>query len=117
MKKPPQKTTEIVPLPLSATLNRLLFPQQPTIMENQTSSTKPTSRIVHRIRCVNVTACIRRQNTDKGPTFTVTFQRSDKEGKQLKTSASFGRREVFAISCVAARAFQWISARPHAPDV
>jgi hypothetical protein len=117
MKKPLHRTTEIVSMPLSTILTSLLFPPESTAMNDHATPAKPNGRLVHRFRSGNVTACIRRQNTDKGATFHVVFQRSYGEGKKWKTSTVFGRQEVFAVSCVAAQAFQWISARPHAPDV
>ena len=66
---------------------------------------------VHRIGHGAVSASIWRQETEKGPMFNVTFQRSYRDGEDWKNSDSFGRKELLILSLIAARAFEWISAQ------
>ena len=64
---------------------------------------------MHKIRHGAVSASIWRSETDKGPVFNVTFQRSYKDGDEWKNTASFGRNNLLVISLMAARAFEWIA--------
>ncbi len=84
-------------------------------MRNPTSSRKAENQPVHKIRHGAVSASIWRQDTDKGPMFNVTFQRSYKDGDDWKNSASFGRNNLLVVSLIAARAYEWISAQPRPP--
>lgn len=81
-------------------------------MKNPIIPGKPKNHPVHQIRQGAVSASIWRQQTDKGPMFNVTFQRSYKDGETWKTSASFGRNNLLVLSLVAARAFEWIGNQP-----
>ena len=81
-------------------------------MKNQNTAAKPQNQPVHHIRHGAVSASIWRQETDQGPVFNVSFQRSYKEGDDWKTSASFGRGNLLVLSLIAARAFEWISNQP-----
>ena len=81
-------------------------------MRNQPTPAKPKNQPVHHIRHGAVSASIWRQETDKGPMFNVTFQRSYKEGDAWKTSTSFGRSNLLVLGLIAARAYEWISNQP-----
>ena len=70
--------------------------------------TKTNSQPVHKIRHRAVSASIWRQETDKGPMFNVTFQRSYKIGDDWKNSGSFGQRDLLVLGLIAARTFEWI---------
>jgi len=80
-------------------------------MRTQTStssSSKSENQPAHKIRHGFVSASIWRQDTDKGPMFNVTFQRSYLDGEAWKNSNSFGRGNLLVLSLIAARAFEWI---------
>lgn len=82
--------------------------------------TKVRSQPVQKIRHGAVSASIWQQETDKGPMFNVTFQRTYKDGEALKNSGSFGRRDLLVIALIASRAFEWIAnqlqkVKPEAP--
>ena len=79
-------------------------------MKNQTAqiSNKP----VHTLRNGPISASIWRQDTEKGPMFNVTFQRSYKEADEWKHSTSFGRNNLLLLSLMAMRAFEWIASQP-----
>lgn len=78
-------------------------------MKNQNrNNNKP----VHTFRHGFVSASIWRQDTDKGPMFNVTFQRSYKEGDAWKNSTSFGRNNLLLLGLLATRCFEWIAGQP-----
>ena len=79
-------------------------------MKNQTA--KQNNKPVHTIRNGSISAGIWRQDTEKGPMFNVTFQRSYKEGEEWKNSTSFGRNNLLLLSLLAMRAFEWIASQP-----
>jgi len=81
-------------------------------MKNQTSSPKSGQQPVHKIRHGSVSASIWCQETDKGPLYNVTFQRSYKNGDVWKNSTTFGRNNLLVVSLIAARAFEWIGSQP-----
>jgi hypothetical protein len=86
-----------------------------TTMKNQPpppAPAKPANKPVHHIRQGAVSASIWRQQTEKGPMFNVTFQRSYKDGETWKTSTSFGRNNLLVLGLIAARAFEWIGSQP-----
>jgi hypothetical protein len=78
-------------------------------MKNQTPKTDNAP--VHKIRYGNLTASIWRQDTDKGPMFNVSFQRSYKEGETWKSSTSFGKHDLLVVGLMATRCFEWIGAQ------
>lgn len=85
-------------------------------MRNPTPhSGKSNNQPVHKIRHGAVTASIWRQDTEKGPLFNATFQRSYKDGDAWKNSTSFGRKDLLVVSLIAARAFEWISSQSRPP--
>ena len=77
-------------------------------MKNQTSANTSNNQPVHKISHGLVSASIWRQDTEKGPLFNVSFQRSYKDGETWKNSTSFGRNQLLVLSLIAARAFEWI---------
>jgi hypothetical protein len=79
-------------------------------MKNQTAQN--TNKPVHTIRHGALSASIWRQDTDKGPVFNVTFQRSYKEGDNWRNSTSFGRGNLLLLSLLAVRAYEWIAGQP-----
>ena len=86
-------------------------------MKNQTTTSTPTgNQPVHKIRHGLISASIWRQDTEKGPMFNVSFQRSYKEGDAWKTSTSFGRNDLLVLGLMATRAFEWIEAQSQAPE-
>ena len=84
-------------------------------MINQTANNKCDNPPVHKIRHGAVTTSIWRQETDKGPMFNVTFQRTYKDRDTWKNSQSFGRNNLLVVSLIAARAYEWISSQPRPP--
>ena len=84
-------------------------------MKNQPSLGNSNNKPVHKIRHGAVSASIWAQDTDKGPMFNVTIQRSYKDGDTWKNSASFGRNNLLVVSLIAARAFEWIGNQPRHP--
>ena len=78
-------------------------------MKNKTTVNESNSQPIHKIRHGAVSASIWRQETEKGPMFNVTFQRTYKDGDAWKNSTSFGRNNLLVVSLIAARAFEWIS--------
>ena len=84
-------------------------------MDNQTTDSPSNSQPVHKIRHGLVSASIWRHETDKGPVFDVTFQRSYKEGDTWKNSTSFGRNALLVVSLIAARAFEWNGTQARQP--
>lgn len=85
-------------------------------MIHQTTNPTPNNQPVHQIRHGVVSASIWRQETDKGPVFNVSFQRSYKDADDAwKNSTSFGRNNLLVLSLIAARAFEWIGRQPRQP--
>jgi len=85
-------------------------------MTNQTFDSTSNNQPVHQIRHGAVSASIWRQETDKGPVFNVSFQRSYKDADDTwKNSTSFGRNNLLVLSLIAARAFEWISNQRRQP--
>ena len=84
-------------------------------MKNPMPVSSYNNQPAHKIRHGAVSASIWCQQTDKGPLFNVTFQRSYKDGDAWKNSASFGRNNLLVVSLIAARAFEWIASQPRNP--
>ena len=78
-------------------------------MKNSRSVSTSNNQPIHKIRHGAVSASIWQQETEKGPLFNVTFQRSYKDGDDWKNSSSFGRNNLLVVSLIAARAFEWIA--------
>lgn len=86
-------------------------------MKTNPNNPPSTNQPVHKIRHGNLSTSIWRQDSDKGPLYNVSFQRSYREGDSWKTSTSFGRQDLLMISLMATRAFEWIEAQPQTPGV
>ena len=76
------------------------------------TNTKNTNKPAHEIRVSGVRATIWKNDTDKGPRFNTTFERSYKAGEQWKTSDSFGRDDLLPLAHVATEALRWIAQQP-----
>jgi hypothetical protein len=84
-------------------------------MKMQTRPNSTGNQPVHKIRYGALSASIWRQDTDKGPLFNVTFQRSYKDGEEWKTSTSFGQSNLLVVSLMATKAFEWIGEQAAEP--
>lgn len=80
-------------------------------MKNQTKPTQPKTLPVHKIRYGLISASIWRQESEKGPMFNVTFQRSYKDGDEWKTSTSFGQQNLLVLGLLSTKAFEWIGSQ------
>jgi hypothetical protein len=75
----------------------------------QTPNKKPApAKPVHEIRVGGIRASIWRNESDKGPRFNTTFERSFRDGDEWKTSDSFGRDDLLTLGFVAQEALRWI---------
>jgi len=81
-------------------------------MKNQNQTARSNNKPVHTLRHGFISASVWRQDTDKGPMFNVTFQRSYKEGDDWKHSTSFGRSNLLVVALLATRAYEWIAGQP-----
>jgi hypothetical protein len=73
-----------------------------------TATTKPNPP-AHTVRVGAIQASIWRNETKEGPMFSVTFDRSYKDGDAWKRSDSFGRNNLLVLSNIASQAFEWIA--------
>ncbi len=76
--------------------------------------TKP--RPIHTIRHGAVKAAIWREQTAIGPLYNITFARIYKADGSWKTSATFGRANLLALSLIATRAYEWIEFHSKEPE-
>jgi hypothetical protein len=74
-----------------------------------TTNNKPIRTIRHN----GISASVWRNETEKGPFYSVTFQRSYKDGEEWKTTQSFGRNNLLLLSLIASRAFEFILTLPN----
>jgi hypothetical protein len=72
-------------------------------------------RPIHTIRHGAVKAAIWREQTAIGPRYNITFSRSYKAGEEWKSSSSFGRNNLLALSLIATRAYEWIEYHANTP--
>jgi hypothetical protein len=63
-----------------------------------------SSKPVAKLRLGRISAAIWKNDTDKGPLFNVSFQRSYKEGDEFKNSQSFGRDDLLVLAKLADQA-------------
>jgi hypothetical protein len=66
------------------------------------------SKPAHEIRLNGVRASIWKNDTDKGPRYNTTFERSYRDGEEWKSSNSFGRDDLLTLGFVAQEALRWI---------
>ena len=83
---------------------------------NKMSKNKPaetaTNKPAHEIRINGIRATIWKNDTEKGPRFNTTFERSYKDGEEWKTSDSYGREDLLLLAYMAREAFAWIAKQP-----
>lgn len=65
-------------------------------------------RPVHEVKAGMAKAAIWRNETEKGPRYSVTFQRLYKDGDTWKTTASFNPRDLIDLIECAVFAAKWI---------
>lgn len=80
-------------------------------MKNTPKNTQPPA---HEIRLNGVRATIWMNDTEKGPRYNTTFERSYRDGEEWKTSNAFGRDDLLALGFVAAESLRWIMGQPTA---
>jgi hypothetical protein len=85
-------------------------------MKTQTKPGSSTNQPIHKIRHGAISASIWRQETEKGPMFNVSIQRTYKDGDEWKSSTSFGMQNLLVVSLIATRAFEWISDQANGPE-
>lgn len=87
-------------------------------MKQNPTPTNP-SKPAHEIRLSGVRASIWKNDTENGPRFNTTFERSYRDGEEWKSSTSFGRDDLLTLGFVAQEALRWIiqqrQAQPAAP--
>ena len=69
---------------------------------------QPKQRPVQEVKAGMAKAAIWRNETDKGPRYSVTFQRLYKDGDNWKTTASFNPRDLLDLVECAVFASKWI---------
>lgn len=62
----------------------------------------------HEIRLGSIRATIWMNETDKGPMYNTTFERSYRDGNEWKSSASFGQGDLLNLAFVAEQSMRWI---------
>ena len=75
-------------------------------------ATETSNAPVHTIRVNGIRASIWKNETDKGPRYNTTFERSYRDGEEWKNSDSYGREDLLVLSYVAKEAFRWIVSQP-----
>ena len=89
---------------------------EPNKKENKMSKNKPaeiaTNKPAHEIRINGIRATIWKNETEKGPRYNTTFERSYKDGEEWKTSDSYGREDLLLLAYMAREAFAWIAKQP-----
>ncbi len=68
------------------------------------------------LRYGSVSAAIWKNDTDKGSFYNVTFQRTYKEGEELKNTQSFGRDDLLLLAKLADLAHTKIFELQHSAD-
>ena len=64
----------------------------------QTRKNPPANPPAHEIRLSGIRATIWRNDTENGPRFNTTFERSYRDGEEWKSSDSFGRDDLLTLS-------------------
>ena len=83
-------------------------------MSKQTTkpATETSNAPVHTIRVNGIRASIWKNETDKGPRYNTTFERSYRDGEEWKNSDSYGREDLLVLAFVSRQAFAWIVSQP-----
>jgi hypothetical protein len=76
---------------------------------NQPTAT--ANKPAHEIRISGIRATIWKNDTEKGPRFNTTFERSYRDGEEWKTSDSFGRDDLLVLSHIATECYRWITSQ------
>jgi hypothetical protein len=76
-----------------------------------TQPTATTNKPAHEIRISGLRATIWKNDTEKGPRFNTTFERSYRDGEEWKTSDSFGREALLVLSHIATECYRWINSQ------
>src|ERR1019366_8245245 len=71
-------------------------------------ATETSNAPVHTIRVNGIRASIWKNETDKGPRYNTTFERSYRDGEEWKNSDSYGREDLLVLAFVSRQAFAWI---------
>ena len=79
-------------------------------MSKQTSkpATETTNKPAHEIRVNGIRATIWANQTEKGPRYNTTFERSYKDGEEWKNTDSYGKDDLLVMAYIAKEAFRWI---------
>jgi len=80
-------------------------------MKNK-ANTPNANKPAHEIRLSGVRATIWKNDTDNGPRFNTTFERSYRDGEEWKSTDSFGRDDLLTVGFVATEALRWIAQQP-----
>ena len=75
---------------------------------NKNANKPNTNKPAHEIRLQGLRCTIWKNDTDKGPRFNTTFERTWKDGEEWKSSDSFGRDDLLTLAFLATEALQWI---------
>ncbi len=76
-------------------------------MSRETSQ-QPKQRPVHEVKAGMAKAAIWRNETEKGPRYSVTFQRLYKDGDSWKSTSSFNPRDLLDLIECSVFAAKWI---------
>lgn len=79
---------------------------------NKNANTANTNKPAHEIRLNGVRATIWKNDTDKGPRFNTTFERSYLAGEEWESTDSFGRDDLLTLAFVATESLRWIAQQP-----
>jgi hypothetical protein len=82
-----------------------------TAMSNKQASNKPA----HRIRAGAIEIAIWRNDSDKGPWYSVTPSRSYKQGEEWKQSDSYGMDDLLTLAKLLDMAHTWIMDQQQQP--
>jgi hypothetical protein len=75
-----------------------------------------TNQPAHEFRLNGVRATIWKNDTEKGPRYNTTFERSYRDGEEWKSSNAFGRDDLLALGFVATESLRWIMQQPTAQN-
>lgn len=87
-------------------------PLNPSVLPTSAQAASPNlRRPAHTLRMGPLQASIWENQTQQGKMYSVTFDRSYKDGENWKRSASFGRGNLLMVARLAEQAFDWIAAQ------
>jgi len=96
------------------TLRQIGAKQESKNMSKNKPAETVTNKPAHEIRIHGIRATIWKNETEKGPRYNTTFERSYKDttDEQWKTSDSYGFQDLLLLAYVAREAFAWIAKQP-----